>query len=193
MDASSREAKQQFRQTRKQALIERLQSWSEEQRRHNDHAIQQNLLQFLSDKFGLWGAYQALHLEPEITAVLHLPQLGFANWVYPKMEADQLIWVQPGARGFCRGPFGVQEPQVTGATIRTRDQLTGVLIPGLSFARSGYRLGHGKGYYDRALQGFAGFKVGVCYASQLETQIPAEPHDVKMDWLITESEIFRVG
>ena len=58
---------------------------------------------------------------------------------------------------------------------------------GVAFTADGRRLGRGRGYYDRYLgdPAFRGFRVGVCYAHQLVDDLPVEPHDVRMDRVIT--------
>lgn len=66
-----------------------------------------------------------------------------------------------------------------------------LIIPGLSFSKTGERLGRGKGFYDRYLDGFSGLKIGVCYECQLREDIPTEEHDQKLDWVITELNIYR--
>jgi 5-formyltetrahydrofolate cyclo-ligase len=68
-----------------------------------------------------------------------------------------------------------------------------VIVPLVAFDRTGARLGHGKGHYDRALAGLAtrGVRpklVGVAFAAQEVGAIPAEPHDVRLDWIVTEDE-----
>jgi 5-formyltetrahydrofolate cyclo-ligase len=65
--------------------------------------------------------------------------------------------------------------------------------PVVAFDRTGTRLGHGKGHYDRALAGLAarGLRpqiVGIAFAAQEVEVIPAEPHDVRLDWIVTERE-----
>ena len=57
-----------------------------------------------------------------------------------------------------------------------------ILVPGLAFTASGYRLGHGGGYYDTFLaQHPEALKVGVGYPSQLVDQLPIEDHDITLD------------
>ncbi len=68
-----------------------------------------------------------------------------------------------------------------------------VMVPGVAFDRKGGRLGNGAGYYDRLLQqlrpGTA--TIAVCYESQLFEQVVMEAHDVYMDAVLTETEIYR--
>ena len=61
-------------------------------------------------------------------------------------------------------------------------------MPGVAYDRMGNRVGRGKGYYDRLLGSVKATLIGVGYDFQLiEEDIPADPHDVAMDIVITES------
>ena len=65
-----------------------------------------------------------------------------------------------------------------------------VITPLLGFDRNGNRLGYGKGHYDRALtrlrdQGRV-FACGLAYFGQEVEEVPAEAHDVPLDWVMTE-------
>jgi len=64
-------------------------------------------------------------------------------------------------------------------------QLT--LVPMLAFDRAGYRLGYGKGYYDRLLTSVSGSKVGLAFACQEVAMLPHEPHDHPLDLIVTEA------
>lgn len=67
-----------------------------------------------------------------------------------------------------------------------------VLIPGLAFDQRGHRLGRGKGFYDRTFEKRNDvIKVGVAYESQITGELPLEPHDVKMDFIVTELRIIN--
>lgn len=84
------------------------------------------------------------------------------------------------------GSFNIQEP--TGNDIIADFDTTDIaVVPGVAFDRSGNRLGRGRGYYDRFLSRFPGTTIGVCADYRLVDNIPAESHDVKMDYVITPS------
>ena len=56
-----------------------------------------------------------------------------------------------------------------------------ILVPGVAFSPNGYRLGRGKGYYDKFLSKYSNlFTVGVCFREQFYLDIPTEPHDIPM-------------
>ena len=60
-----------------------------------------------------------------------------------------------------------------------------VLVPGVAFSPNGYRLGRGKGYYDKFLSKQRDlFTVGVCFREQFYLDIPTEPHDIPMHKVI---------
>ena len=65
-----------------------------------------------------------------------------------------------------------------------------VVVPGLAFTADGRRLGQGGGWYDRVLGGRspACRVIGVGFAEQLVDEIPAEPHDVRVDLVVTDRD-----
>ena len=65
-----------------------------------------------------------------------------------------------------------------------------VIVPGVAFDKKYNRMGYGKGYYDRFLKDMTALKIGVCHSFQLVDEIPSEPHDIKMDMIVTEREIW---
>ena len=65
-----------------------------------------------------------------------------------------------------------------------------ILVPGIAFSAGGYRLGYGKGYYDRYLSSFKGTKVGVAYTDFIANSVPHGRFDLAVDVLITERGIY---
>ncbi len=60
-----------------------------------------------------------------------------------------------------------------------------ILVPGVGFSPNGYRLGRGKGYYDKFLSKYTNlFTIGVCFREQFYLDIPTEPHDIPMQKVI---------
>lgn len=72
------------------------------------------------------------------------------------------------------------------------EQLDCVMVPGVAFDRNGGRLGNGAGYYDRLLKGVRADAVliGVCFESQLVEQVAMDAHDVAMDIVMTEKNLY---
>lgn len=105
----------------------------------------------------------------------------------PIVDGDDLI-VAPYAEGAMKqGAFHIWEP--TGTTAIDPARLEWIVVPGVAFDRQMNRLGRGKGFYDRLLQQTPARKIGICYGLQLVDEIPTEPHDMKMDLIVTENDI----
>ncbi len=70
-----------------------------------------------------------------------------------------------------------------------------LVVPGLAFDRRGYRMGYGGGYYDRLLGRLPSSvaSLGLAYGAQLVDAIPIEPHDLAVDWILTEAGLRRAG
>lgn len=85
------------------------------------------------------------------------------------------------------GAFHIEEPQ--GDDLADINEIELMVIPAVAYDRRGNRVGRGKGYYDRLLAQTSATKVGVGYDFQLieGDGIDAEPHDVAVDIVITES------
>jgi len=73
-------------------------------------------------------------------------------------------------------------------------ELDFLVIPGVAFDRRGGRLGHGHGYFDKLLSRVRAdaIKTAVCFECQLFDAIPTLPHDVPMDWIVTEKAAYRI-
>lgn len=97
---------------------------------------------------------------------------------------------QPGLT-LDRGPLGTRHPPA-----RMAERSPGmVLTPLVAFDRKGWRLGQGGGYYDRTLAGLrregAATAVGIALSCQEVAEVPHGPHDRRLDWIVTEQEVFE--
>ena len=69
--------------------------------------------------------------------------------------------------------------------IREYGKIEAGIIPGMSFDKSGHRLGRGKGYYDRMLCKMPHlYKIGICFDFQKTETVPTEATDIKMDAIV---------
>ncbi len=78
---------------------------------------------------------------------------------------------------------------------KTEPRLDVIIVPLLGFDQKLQRIGYGGGYYDRLLAAYPNaLKIGVCYESGKVEHVPAEPHDIPMDLIITETRaVIAVG
>lgn len=116
---------------------------------------------------------------------------------YPKMGDGQelsLVRVESAAE-LGPGRYGILEPQ--SGRVMTRPEREGliVFVPGVAFDLGGSRLGRGEGWYDRMLSLLAGEArlVGLAYEFQLLEELPSEPWDQKVHYIITERRVVDCG
>lgn len=88
-----------------------------------------------------------------------------------------------------KGPYGLSEP----ADDKTARDPDIIFSPLAAFDRKGYRLGYGGGIYDATLAELRPKKrviaIGVAYSCQEADHVPTEPHDERLDYLLTEREL----
>lgn len=89
-----------------------------------------------------------------------------------------------GSGSLVTGAFGISEPSCAAAELPPIDL---VVVPGVAFDAAGHRLGRGRGYYDRFLARLPQrpYLLGICFPFQFVPAVPAEPHDVLMDEVLT--------
>ncbi len=91
------------------------------------------------------------------------------------------------------GFMGVLEP-IPEKCEKMTDFTSGLcIVPGLMFDMFGYRLGYGKGYYDRFLLNFCGETLGICYNACVKEQLPHGKYDKRIDKIITQSKMINAN
>lgn len=136
--------------------------------------------------------YMALPYEVQTAEIVAEAQRHNKRVVVPVVTPHGLVAVAhpTDARHFRRGPYGILEPCDTSAVV-SPTAIDWVLVPGVGFDPHGMRLGYGKGYYDRFLRQLAPRAQygGVAYHIQVVPSIPHMPHDIRMQFLITEQGV----
>ena len=105
--------------------------------------------------------------------------------VLPRLSGDEMDFYPYSADTMHSGAMGIQEPD--GDIPVLPSDIDVMILPGLAFTADGLRLGRGKGYYDRymAREGFRAHTIGICHSVQLSEVLPVEPHDKRLDEVIT--------
>ncbi len=99
-------------------------------------------------------------------------------------EVSDLDELSPGA-------YGISEPSNTAKTAALT-QKTLCIVPALALDRDGYRLGYGKGYYDRFLEKFNGITVCAIFSELLCDRLPRLDTDIPVKIIITETGAIRL-
>ena len=121
---------------------------------------------------------------------------------YPRVLGEQMEFYHINERTeYEISAYGIREPKPESTNVYEPDKDDTVLVvmPGAAFDRDGNRIGYGGGYYDKYLRKLELIvptekicKLAVAYECQMVApgKIACEPHDVKVDCVITEKEIY---
>lgn len=148
----------------------------------------ERLLQLFADEPHFQSAQRVLIYNPlpdeiDVLPILHKYKAQ-KQFFMPVVADDNTLKILPYSDEQKIGAYGIGEP--VGTEFIDISTIDLVIVPGVGFTADGYRLGRGKGYYDRLLSGAKTYKIGVCYTCQIEPGIveTVEPHDVKMDKML---------
>ncbi len=89
------------------------------------------------------------------------------------------------------GNYGIAEPRQDAPDARIDDQ-TLCIVPALAYDIHGYRIGYGKGYYDRFLKAFRGVSLGAVYNGFLCNTLPIDSNDMAVDIIITQTGVIHL-
>jgi len=120
---------------------------------------------------------------PEVIAGA-LPDGG--RLILPRLLASgDLDWAEFDGE-LTPGSFGLREPAGVPLGVNAVSEVSLIIVPALAVSRSGLRLGRGGGSYDRALARVtSAFVVAPLYDGELIDEVPAEPHDRRVDAVVT--------
>lgn len=130
-------------------------------------------------------------LPDELTTIEFLNKWGSRKRFYlPRVNGVNLEILPYDQSRLELGAFHIEEP--SGDDLTDPAEIELMVIPAVAFDRRGNRLGRGKGFYDRLLGSTSATKIGVGYDFQLFDEIPVEPHDVPMDFVITQKHFITI-
>lgn len=113
------------------------------------------------------------------------------KWYLPRVNGDFLEICEYDPKKIEKGNFNIQEP--TNEKICDLNFLDMVIIPCVAADKNGYRIGYGKGYYDKFLPVLPVTckKVLLVYSDLLYQTVYPDNYDVKVDILVTDKQILR--
>ena len=137
------------------------------------------------EKASVVALFASLPDEPQTASIIE--QLApRKRIVLPRIEGEEMEFYDI-SEGLHEGAFGIMEPSA--AEPVSPSDIDVMIVPGVAFTADGFRLGRGKGFYDKYLSrnGFHAYTIGVCYPCQIVDTIPSEPHDKAIE-LVVSSE-----
>ncbi len=94
------------------------------------------------------------------------------------------------SRELISGYRDIPEPPIGAPRVRC-DKSTLCIVPALAYDKEKNRLGYGGGFYDRYLADFDGITVGLCREAFLFESLPRDEHDLPVDIIITDKEVYK--
>ncbi|MEX2415427.1 MAG: 5-formyltetrahydrofolate cyclo-ligase [Paenibacillaceae bacterium] len=182
------------------------QQLSEEQRRSSSESISRFALELIvplvrSSARPTLFTFMPFRSEVDVTPLTRwwweagyhvvVPKVDKALQTMEAFEISSFEELEPGA-------WGIPEPRSMAPRLATLAAIDVMIIPGLAYDRQGGRLGYGSGFYDRFLDRYDvrglphPYKLGVCFETQLQDELPMEQHDLRVDRIITEEGVYDI-
>lgn len=168
--------------------------WTEEYRQTVSEQVCQQIETFLPFvRSHCVALYCALPDEVDLTVILERYQ-GDKRLLIPRVEGDDINFYsyQPEAL-ITSDDYKILEPPADVEEAVDPAEIELILVPGVAFDLHGGRMGRGKGYYDRFFARCPhALRAAVTSSLQIVEQIPLEPWDVAMHYIITDSRTYEV-
>ena len=143
--------------------------------------------------------YSPIKSEVDITSVALAAIRSGKRIAYPRCHDDYTVSFHyvDSINDLKPGKYDIPEPDgdlpVFEHDSVTKKENCICLIPALLFDREGYRVGYGKGFYDRFLADFKGIKIGVAHSGFVTERVPRGKFDRKVDMIVTDKEVILTG
>lgn len=170
--------------TLRRQLIQRRREMPADVKAQADRAILEKLIPLAEQSSGIF-TYVSTPIEADTRKLLEWCfDSGKPVAVPVSGDSELTFYPLDSFDGLAEGRFGIQEPlDRSRPAVPDKDSLC--IVPALMCDRDGYRLGYGRGYYDRFLSGFPGRSVIICY-SGFVGEVPTESHDRRADLVVTD-------
>lgn len=166
---------------------------TQEERKDKDNAICKRVLDLScvneADTILCYANYQS---EVSTDKLVRSFLLAGKQVFLPRVNGEEMEFYRiENVQDLVAGYKGIPEPSNACMVTYVPDMTTKavMIMPGCAFSRDGFRIGYGKGYYDRYLDKYDMVeRVALCYSLQLSDDIEPDAHDKKATCLITEDE-----
>ena len=114
------------------------------------------------------------------------------SWYIPKVTGEEMLVCPYSKDNMVKNKYGILEPSTP--AIEDLSVIDLIIIPALSADKNGYRIGYGKGYYDRFLKKLKHnpTKIVLVFSDLFIDNVYPDVYDEKCDIVVTDKEIYRV-
>lgn len=131
-----------------------------------------------------------------ISTEIEVDTLSFINYclengkkvAVPKCTPEKMdFYLIESLSDTATGMYGINEPKDYCRKLSYEEMGNSLcLVPALAFNTEGYRIGYGKGYYDKFLSRYTGNTLGLCYSGFIRDDIPVDEFDKQITEVITD-------
>lgn len=137
--------------------------------------------------------YSPIKGEPDITeAAIEAVKRG-KKIAYPKCDPETCTmnyYFVSSPDELVPGTYGISEPPENAEMyVPSPDKHDIIVVPAVCYDKSGFRIGYGRGYYDRYLSDFGGSSVGLSMHRFLQAKLPRGKYDKSVNIIITEKGV----
>ncbi|QSR89270.1 5-formyltetrahydrofolate cyclo-ligase [Methylacidiphilum caldifontis] len=139
--------------------------------------------------------YSSLPSEPDTSDIFRLAKASKKTVLFPRVDTDYLrFFIVDKKEDLEKNFLNIMEPRLS-CIEALAESIDLILIPGVGFDRQGHRLGRGLGFYDRFLSTLSPrvCRIGLFFSFQEIPKIYTEPHDQRLDLIITEKELIQTA
>jgi len=172
----------------------RLQMPMEERQRRDESIcrVAESLVSFRYAEFVL--LYAATQGEIDVSAIAQTALEKGKTVLFPRCDKKTHTMKYHSVRSLDElavDSYGILEPPEENPVYDVENEKGSAVcfVPGLVYDRAGFRLGYGKGFYDRYLSSFSGCTIGVVYSDYILREVPRGRYDVSVDILLTEKGV----
>ena len=155
----------------------------------NSKIIEEKILNYI-DEYENFLIYINIKSEVKTNSLIQRLILLNKKVFIPKIVEDEMCFVKINSLNTLKlGKYNIPEPS-KGQIYKGEEAL--VIVPGLVFSKEKYRIGYGKGYYDKFIsKNRQNFYLGICFENQIIDKFDFDKFDEKLDTIITEENIIN--
>lgn len=110
---------------------------------------------------------------------------------FPRVEQGLFYYEVNGPEDLQRGAWGIMEPVRHCHILPPDEKLDLIIVPGIVFSKDCYRIGYGRGFYDRVIGVVGDVGVGLAYDFQVLSDIPLDEWDKRLAAVMTEMHEYK--